>query len=303
MTNNKCFLCRADRIEDLCSSSDYRKNQTRYRCTRCGTVLVHDTLWSENGLDTSFRPHLISGYTRELTEKNRDPVLLTAESIYTVLGDASIPRTPSQKLDKLIKHFGAVSDEFGYPHQVDAMFDYSLGYAVGPSEFVELLRCLEEQGYVKMLAAPFRFSLSLLGVEKVEELRHAGPDSRKVFVAMWFDNSMDSVYDKGIALGIDDAGYEPFIIKKTELITKIDDAIIAGIKESRFMVADFTKHRPNVYYEAGLADGLGIPVVRMCEVGQVKKLHFDTRQFSHIVWKDPEDLRQRLYNRIKALSL
>ena len=45
---------------------------------------------------------------------------------------------------------------------------------------------------------------------------------------------------------------------------KIDDEIIGEIRRSRFLVADFTHGdkgaRGSVYYEAGFAYGLGLPV-------------------------------------------
>ena len=52
-------------------------------------------------------------------------------------------------------------------------------------------------------------------------------DSNKAFVAMWFDNSMDDVYNLGISLGIREAGYEDVRIDFIEHSDKIDDRIIA----------------------------------------------------------------------------
>ena len=81
---------------------------------------------------------------------------------------------------------------------------------------------------------------------------------------------------------------------------KIDDLIIAEIKRSGLVVADFTEHRPNVYFEAGFARGLGLPVIWTCHEDHISAAHFDTRQFNHIVWKDPDDLQERLRLRILA---
>jgi hypothetical protein len=50
------------------------------------------------------------------------------------------------------------------------------------------------------------------------------------------------------------------------------------------------------------AQGLGREViftVREEDVEQLK-LHFDTRQYNHIVYDSPEDLHKKLYNRICA---
>lgn len=69
------------------------------------------------------------------------------------------------------------------------------------------------------------------------------------------------------------------------------------------LIADFTKQRGGVYFEAGFAMGLGIPVIWSCRSDDINNLHFDTRQYNHIVWNDYSDLRTKLVNRIKATVL
>jgi hypothetical protein len=66
-------------------------------------------------------------------------------------------------------------------------------------------------------------------------------------------------------------------------------------------VADFTGHRGGVYFEAGFALGMNLPVIWTCRQDCLPDLHFDIRQFNCIDWKTPEDLAGRLQNRIEAL--
>lgn len=85
----------------------------------------------------------------------------------------------------------------------------------------------------------------------------------------------------------------------------IDDEIIAEIRRSRFVVADFTHDkekgvRGSVFYEAGFASGLGLEVIYSCRKGLEGELSFDTRQYHHILWETPEDLRIQLRDRIRA---
>jgi hypothetical protein len=51
-------------------------------------------------------------------------------------------------------------------------------------------------------------------------------------------------------------------------LNKVDDVIVAEIRRSRFLVADFTcepgKVRGGVYFEAGFARGLNIPIIWTC---------------------------------------
>ena len=138
---------------------------------------------------------------------------------------------------------------------------------------------------------------------------------------MWFDESMEDIYDKGIEPAIEtDCDIRCVKIDNVEHNNKICDAIIAEIRKSSFVVADFTagccdqcetcdkkvecndqvRPRGGVYFEAGFALGLGIPVIWTVRQDQINKVHFDTRQYNHIPYKDAEDLRKQLANRIRA---
>jgi hypothetical protein len=56
-----------------------------------------------------------------------------------------------------------------------------------------------------------------------------------------------------------------------------------------------------VYFEAGYALALERIVIWSCREDHVKDLHFDTRQYPHIVWKQPQDLRCQLRDRLRVL--
>ncbi len=111
---------------------------------------------------------------------------------------------------------------------------------------------------------------------------------------MWFDDEMKSAYTEGFEPALEASGYIPIRIDMKEHNEKIGDRIIAEIRQSGLVVADFTGQRGGVYYEAGFAKGLGIPVIWTCHEDAVENLHFDTRQYNHIVWREPEDLRSQL---------
>ena len=181
-------------------------------------------------------------------------------------------------------------------------------------ELIFLTNYLAEQGWITsgrkidMYLSVYGYicRVEVPGYGRIEEIT-TNPDSSQCFVAMWFDASMDDVYEKGFRAAIAAAGYTPSRIdRKPDLIGKIDDEIIAEIRHSRFVVADFTHGdggaRGGVYYEAGFAHGLGLPVIFTCRKDMIDEAHFDTRQFNHILWEkeNPEDLRKQLTDRILA---
>lgn len=125
-------------------------------------------------------------------------------------------------------------------------------------------------------------------------------DSNIGFCAMWFSEEVKPLWIQVIEPAIRLAGYEAIRIDSKQHNGKIDDEIMASIRASRFVVADFTGNRGGVYYEAGFAHGLGLPVIFMCREGD--ELHFDVRQYNCIFWKPDElvEAQERVKNRILA---
>lgn len=175
-------------------------------------------------------------------------------------------------------------------------------------ELVALIEMLTDMGWLantQNSMTTMDFTLTANGWLKVEELIKRLPDSSRVFVAMWFSDKTEAAFKDGIEPAITELGYRAIRIDKTEHINKVDDQIIAEIRRSKFLVADFTcepkQVRGGVYFEAGFAMGLPIPVIWTCSESSMSDLHFDTRQYNHIVWKTPKHLRELLTFRIGAV--
>lgn len=173
------------------------------------------------------------------------------------------------------------------------------------TEFYYLIKSSVNSGLVELLRSQQQARLTTKGYDYLQQLESTVGSSEQAFVAMWFHTTMEQAYEEGFQRAIFDAGYRPVRIDRKEHINKIDDEIVAEIRHSRFLVADFTsdpdKPRGGVYFEAGFAYGLNIPVIWTCREDQIEYVHFDTRQFNHIVWSTPEDLCTKLKNRIEAV--
>ena len=168
-------------------------------------------------------------------------------------------------------------------------------------------------------------SITPAGWAHIEKLRARNPQSNKAFVAMWFDDEMIDICEKFIIPATKDAGgFDAIPVNKDQYNNDINDQIIANINQSRFVIADFTGNRSGVYYEAGYARGLNIPVIYTCredwfntyilqeikvkdgekEVIEKKvmksEIHFDVNHQNFILWKDGDDLKEKLINRINA---
>lgn len=167
-----------------------------------------------------------------------------------------------------------------------------------------LIQHLEREGWLTLEQTldELQCTVTVSGHDHVAGAEEA--KGRKAFVAMWFDTRMNDAYKNGIEPGIRDAGFVPIRIDEKKDANRIDDDIISAIKESRFVVADMTHGRDgvrgSVYYEAGFARGRGLEVIHCCRSDCIDGLPFDTRQYHHIVWDNPPELRRELAARIRA---
>jgi hypothetical protein len=255
--------------------------------------------------------------TRWIVAKHLAGVSIPEINSGNLLEASSQPRL--QFTDKINAVLRLISSRF---ERMDSFFQLTLNAVVSPEvaemlavsdtqdsrDLQSLLSIIEKMGLmidtVKTINYS-RFSLTALGWERVESMMKRASDSSQAFVAMWFDDSMKSPFEHGISPAIVRAGYKPVRIDQKHHVNKVDDEIIAEIRRSRFIVSDFTcepdKPRGGVYFEAGFAMGLGIDVVWTCRNTSMNDLHFDTRQFNHIVWKEPADLQSQLFARIGAV--
>lgn len=173
----------------------------------------------------------------------------------------------------------------------------------------ELFALSTQKGYLDQSGRATFF-----GHEMLEQRNMKDSDSAKVFVAMWFGDEVSDLFTDPISRAIKNSGYQPFRIDKKEHSNKIDDEIFGEIRRSKFVIADFTcpthgengevvEHRGGVYFEAGFAQGLGLPVIWTCRADLIDRIHFDTRQYNHILW-EPDEIdvfADALEKRIRAV--
>ena len=81
----------------------------------------------------------------------------------------------------------------------------------------------------------------------------------------------------------------------------IDLRLIDMMRMSRFVIADLTDQKRNVYFEAGFAKGMDKPVIWTVRKDQLESLAFDIKQFYFIAWESEADLAMRLEQAIGAI--
>lgn len=300
MTTPACPLCDGTDIEIGRVSN---RDAFRCRCPRCGGfVFTPEASLALKAPANNNRRFIVSGHTRNASERGQELELL-ASTVDDLLGSAAEKRTPHDVLDPLLMRIHDKANEaLEYVRVPD--IDYPLFFLPSARHLRDYLALLSDLGLVEraLLTDPKDMGarLTLAGWQRVADLRKIGKSSNKAFVAMSFAKDLDEVYAIGIQPALTETGWLAVRMDRVEHNDRIDDRIVADIRSSGLVIADFTNNRAGVYFEAGLAMGLGLPVIWTVRESDLAAVHFDTRQYNHIVWKEPGDLRERLRDRIKA---
>ncbi len=284
-----------------------------FECKYCGEYGFANDCLSVNAGDA----WKIGLFTLEHNHAGRRPVFYPAKSRYTLNGDGDFvisfdhvlerfPKTVSERLDCVLINLGYKTKCLGDKIHIFSDPACPLLLARNGTEAFFVMDQLKSDGFIKGDVGMIETDIALTGkgFSRISDLqRGAVGVKNQAFVAMWFNDSLTRAWEDGIKPGISEAGYEPFRVDIKQHNNKICDVIVAEIRKSKFLVADFTGHRGGVYFEAGFMLGLGRQVIFTCKKEALKKVHFDTRQYNHIDWNTPEDLRKRLNDRIQATIL
>jgi hypothetical protein len=272
----------------------------QYRCLRCGDYRL--IVFLEGPLRERRIQNIgaISGWIRR---QNAIGILPLIEDEGSFIELMKLTKPPLRERVELYLLAAAAKttrlDQLFSPATLDLI---GISYSDEPSELSVILSYLQgEELITDVLDGREARRLTPKGYIAADELRKKRTAHSQAFVAMLFTDEMKPVYDQGFEPGIRNAGFSPMLIRNKEHANKIDDEIIAEIRRSAFLVADFTGHRQNVYFETGFAIGLDLRVIWTCRKDQIKDLHFDIRQYNSIDWENPAELAKRLQSRIEAM--
>lgn len=235
-----------------------------------------------------------------LRDKNKRGIDVNIEKTEDLISSVIPPDGPLDSIDRILIYIHDTTSSADEYVALDLDYDYPLAFAKNVSEFHYLLSKAIELSLLEKITGKPHYRLTLNGWQRIAELRQQQIKSDQAFVAMWFDKSVDVAWVEGFKPALEITGYKPLRMDLTEHNEKICDRLIAEIRRSALLVADFTGQRGGVYFEAGFAMGLGIPVIWTCRDTDAADLHFDTRQYNHIVWNNHDELKEKLTFRIEA---
>lgn len=162
-----CFLC--NKKASIIPRDAANQHIFHVNCNTCGKYITNmaDKLILDS-LDSS-QKSILSGFTREVKEYDRDPATLTEDKINQYLNDPKIPKN-LEKIDILLSYLNMKSkNRIGEKIKISASEDYPLAFAEDEREMGRILhRCLEME-YLKS-KHPEVYTIETKGLERIKEI-------------------------------------------------------------------------------------------------------------------------------------
>jgi len=126
------------------------------------------------------------------------------------------------------------------------------------------------------------------------------PDQpKRAFVIMPFAPEFDDVYVLGIREVAEKLG---IVVERADVIEhnqSIPELIKDRIERADIIIAETSRHNPNVFYEVGLAHGKNKETILICR--DTRTIPFDIATINHLSYSNIVELREKLETRLKAM--
>lgn len=210
--------------------------------------------------------------------------------------------TPSEQARNIIRYIGDHERASATLLETPPKDMYAVIGAPTPQSCWQLAIDLKNAGYVDLMERqvigpmqPFmRARLTLAGWEQWEKIKHGHSASRDGFIAMQFGNDrLDRIVANTIRPGILVAlgcGLHRLDSPDVARAGIIDNIMREAIQDASFVLVELSHGNKGAYWEAGYAEGLGKPVIYLCEQSVWDEVttrpHFDVNHHTTVMWNE-----------------
>ena len=204
--------------------------------------------------------------------------------------------SPAIQAMNLIRYIGDQVSQSGEPIS-EISIDVLQRAIDAPSKMFaeQLIEELSEDAFIKMIdhktlgeTTFIDVNLTLKGWEQYETEKRGELAGNQGFLAMQFgDADLDAFVRDVVKPAVKDGiGYDLVDMRDVGRAGIIDNIMRVQIRVSAFVIADLTHDNYGAYWEAGYAEGLGKPVIYICEKKKFesKTTHFDTNHCTTVLW-------------------
>jgi hypothetical protein len=274
-------------------------------CTMCGRFVVERS--ARDDYLNQAAPHALSDVQRSrlshrlrlaADDQSRGVPLLTVAVIKRFLSDGAPGPTPAQQAKNIVRVIGDHVLSTGEPLDQLPTDLYALVGSPSPRAAGKLTIELQNRGLLDGTVANsfgginlHGADLTLAGWESYEEERKGRTAGDYGFIALQFaDPELDSFVLDVVKPACRAIGYTLVDMRDVKEAGVIDNLMRLRIRDAAFVLADLTHDNNGAYWEAGFAEGLGKPVIYLCERSKFEKAntHFDTNHSTTVVWETSE---------------
>ena len=295
----------------------YSSGNLNIDCPICGKFelernALEDILDPQTGsgrkLSSLHRAHIAHKIQSATSPDDPHRPLITSEFLNHYIEQGCRGPTPWEQATNAIQYIG---DEVARTGQKISYVPKNLFAIIGaasPAFCGELLVELKERGLLDgvvfnaMGGHPTlqHINLTLDGWRSYDEEKQGRVAGKYGFIAMKFgDAALETLARDTIKLTLKaELNFDVVDMRDIARAGIIDNIMRAQIRNAAFVIVDLTHDNSGAYWEAGYAEGLGKPVIYICE--KVKfdqaKTHFDTNHCTTVLWAqdDSEQFRQQL---------
>lgn len=238
---------------------------------------------------------IMSAYIRETTDVG-GAVALSFEDLEKIEQSPLIPVTIEDKADRLLQYLYRHSESPLQPVVIHRLSDsYNLTYSLNLQELVYIIERLKDELLIERIGTTFK--LTAEGWSKAEALS-GGKRLKSCLVYLDHDTVNRADWAEQVFPRIEECGYSPLLGDDAQ-DSESSDYHVRNITESKLVVADLTGQSPEVYFAAGLALGLQIPVI--WTVQSRDAVNLPAGMFNHFqpfVWDNTEELADMMRQRL-----
>lgn len=301
-----CPIC-GPVYEGNATTSHSNNDMKIFDCNVCGKYRITHEDWEDELKPEKANLNNIQRATvshRLATEpRDQSTPMITTDWLRRVRDDARLP-SPLEQAENIIRVIGDEVSRTGEPlDHLPANFAAIIG-APNP-EFAGRL-VLELIGRGRLTSIDMSsgdgvevrdINLTLDGWEGYEAEKRGQFAGNYGFIALKFDDGvLDPFVDDVVKPVVkSETGYDLVDMRKVARAGIIDNIMREQIRDAAFVLVDLTHDNSGAYWEAGYAEGLGKPVIYICERSKFDeaKTHFDTNHCTTVLWSQDDHDRFR----------
>ena len=287
----------------ICQNADYENSgaichlvqvdsdgATGFKCDVCGNYKILNA----DLADLTQLQRAVLSHRLRSTAQEGEFLVITPDLVESSVSDATLP-SPAIQACNIIRYIGDAILKSGEPvAELPLEFRAVIG-TINRETALRLIKELCERNTIKardgtdLSRAHFRdINLTLDGWKEYESEKRGEIAGKYGFIAMKFgDQCLDDLVENVIKPAVKEGvGYVLQDMRDVARAGIIDNIMRIQIRDSAFVIVDLTHDNSGAYWEAGYAEGLGKPVIYICEKSKFdqKSTHFDTNHCTTVPW-------------------